>query len=127
VTEEIIRESNKEILNRENFFKAQQTHQEQSRTASKGMFKGGLSDTSEQTVMYHTATHLLLASLRKILGEHIYQKGSNITPERLRLDFPNDTKLTEEQVKQVEDLVNNAIEQKLDIHFEEYPKEKLLN
>lgn len=126
VTEEILKESNKEILDRDNFFKAQQTHQEQSRTASTGMFKGGLSDTSEQTVKYHTATHLLLASLRKILGEHVYQKGSNITPERLRLDFPNDTKLTEEQVKQVEDLVNNAIEQKLDIHFEEYPKEEAL-
>lgn len=126
VTEEILKESNKEILDRDNFFKAQQTHQEQSRTASTGMFKGGLSDTSEQTVKYHTATHLLLASLRKVLGEHVYQKGSNITPERLRLDFPNDTKLTEEQVKQVEDLVNSAIEQKLNIHFEEYPKEEAL-
>ncbi len=127
VTEEILKENNKEISNRDDFFTAQQEHQEKSRTASAGMFKGGLSDTSEQTIKYHTATHLLLAALRRVLGDHIYQKGSNITPERLRLDFPNDTKLTEQQVKDVEDLVNGAIEQNLDVNFKEYPKEEALN
>jgi alanyl-tRNA synthetase len=126
VIEEILQERGKEISDRDAFYTEQTKHQEQSRTASAGMFKGGLADTSEQTVKYHTATHLLLAALRKVLGDHVYQKGSNITPERLRLDFPNDSKLTDEQVKQVEDLVNGAIKQKLDVHFEEYPKEEAL-
>jgi len=126
VTEEILLEKNITLENREDFFLAQEGHQEKSRTASKGFFKGGLADTSEMSVKYHTATHLLLASLRKVLGNHVYQKGSNITPERLRLDFPNESKLTTEELKQVEDLVNSAIEQELDVTFEEYPKEEAL-
>ena len=126
VTEEILSERNATLENRQSFFSAQEEHQEKSRTASKGLFKGGLADTSEISVRYHTATHLLLASLRKVLGEHVYQKGSNITPERLRLDFPNESKLTSEELKQVEDLVNSAIEQELNVTFEEKPKEEAL-
>jgi alanyl-tRNA synthetase len=126
VTEEILAEKNVTLENRDSFFSAQKEHQEKSRSASKGLFKGGLADTSEVSVRYHTATHLLLASLRKVLGEHVHQKGSNITPERLRLDFPNESKLTPEELKQVEDLVNSAIEQELDITFEEHPKEEAL-
>jgi alanyl-tRNA synthetase len=126
VTEEILLENNISLENRQDFFLAQEEHQEKSRTASKGLFKGGLADTSEMSIKYHTATHLLLASLRKVLGSHVYQKGSNITPERLRLDFPNETKLTQKQLKQVEDLVNSAIEQELDVTFQEYPKEEAL-
>jgi alanyl-tRNA synthetase len=126
VTEEILAEKNATMENRQSFFSAQKEHQEKSRNASKGLFKGGLADTSEISVRYHTATHLLLASLRKILGEHVHQKGSNITPERLRLDFPNETKLTTEELKQVEDLVNSAINQELEVTFEEYPKEEAL-
>lgn len=126
LTEEILQEKGFKLENRELFQEAEQQHQEKSRTASKGLFKGGLADTSEMSTKYHTTTHLLLAALRKVLGDHVHQKGSNITPERLRLDFPNEAKLTPEQVKQVEDIVNDAISQKLDITYEEVSKEKAL-
>ena len=84
-------------------------HQELARSTSAGAFKGGLADDSAETVRLHTACHLLLAGLRKMFGNHIEQKGSNITSERLRFDFNFDRKLTEEEVKQLEDFVNNAI------------------
>ena len=126
VIEEILQEKGLELSDKESFQSAQQKHQEQSRTASAGMFKGGLADTSEKTVKYHTATHLLLSALRKVLGDHVYQKGSNITPERLRLDFPSEEKLTDEQIKKVEDLVNEAIQQELEVSYEEYPREEAL-
>jgi alanyl-tRNA synthetase len=90
------------------------------------MFKGGLADTSEMSTKYHTATHLLLAALQKVLGDNIYQKGSNITPERLRLDYPADDKLTDEQIKEVEDIVNEAIEASYDVNFKEMKKENAL-
>jgi alanyl-tRNA synthetase len=101
-------------------------HQEKSRQAAKGLFKGGLADTSEMSTKYHTATHLLLAALYKVLGPHIQQRGSNITPERLRLDFPNETKLTDEQIKRVEEMVNKAIQDGLEVTFEEMPREEAL-
>ncbi len=126
VTEEIVVEKGLSIQNREEFKKSQDEHQEKSRTASAGMFKGGLADTSEMTTKYHTATHLLLAALRKVIGEHVYQKGSNITSERLRLDFPNQEKLTEEQIHKVEELINHAIADGLDVSFKEYSKEEAL-
>ncbi len=94
-------------------------HQELSKTASAGMFKGGLQDTSEQTVKLHTAAHLMLAALRQVLGNHVVQKGSNITPERLRFDFSHPEKMTEEQKTKVQQLVNAAIEAKLDVIKEE--------
>jgi len=84
-------------------------HQELSRQATAGKFKSGLADNSETAVRMHTATHLLHAALRKVLGEHVQQKGSNITPERLRFDFSHPEKVTEEQLKKVEKLVNEAI------------------
>ena len=127
VTEEILKEKNIVVKNPEGFDESKKGHQQQSRTASVGIFKGGLADTSEISTKYHTTSHLLLASLRKVLGEHIYQKGSNITPERLRLDFPHPTKLTDEEIKKVEDLVNTAIKNSLDVHYEELPKEKALS
>lgn len=126
VTEEILQEKAIKLENRELFFEAEKEHQEKSRTASKGLFKGGLADTSEMSTKYHTASHLLLAALKKIVGEHVYQKGSNITPERLRLDFPNDSKLTPEEVKAVEDMVNEQIQNKLDVTFVEKDKEEAL-
>ncbi len=92
-----------------------QKHQELSRTASAGKFKGGLADHSEQITKLHTATHLLLAALRKVLGDHVFQKGSNITAERLRLDFSHPDKLTPEQMKQVQDLVNEQINKKIPV------------
>lgn len=72
-------------------------------------FKSGLGDTGEQTVKYHTATHLLHQTLRNILGEHVQQKGSNLTAERLRFDFTHPAAMTKEQVKEVEDKVNALI------------------
>lgn len=94
-------------------------HQELSRTASAGMFKGGLADSSEETTKLHTAAHLLLALLRKVLGEHVTQKGSNITAERLRFDFSHPEKMTPEQIAEVESLVNKAIEKKATVTMEE--------
>ncbi len=126
VIEEILSEKGTNILHREDFVNAQKQHQEKSRTASAGMFKGGLADTSETTTKYHTTTHLLLAALRKVLGDHVYQKGSNITSERLRLDFPNQEKLTDQQVQEVENIVNKAIQDELEVSFKEYSKEKAL-
>ncbi len=126
LTEEILQEKNFSIENIDDFKRAEEEHQDKSRTASKGLFKGGLADTSEKSIKYHTASHLLLAALRRVLGEHVYQKGSNITPERLRMDYPNDTFLTEEQVKEVEDLVNKQIEKGLKVGHKEMPKEEAL-
>jgi alanyl-tRNA synthetase len=99
-------------------------HQELSRTASAGKFKGGLADNGEETARLHTATHLLNASLRKVLGDHVYQKGSNITAERLRFDFTHNEKLTDEEKVEVEELVNKAIQDDLPISFEEMSVEE---
>lgn len=126
VIEEILNEKDIKIINLEGFEKAKQIHQDKSRTSSSGLFKGGLADTSEMSTKYHTATHLLLAALRKVLGNHVYQKGSNITSERLRFDFPNETKLTQTQIQEVEDIVNDAIKQGLSISYEEVKKDEAL-
>lgn len=108
----------------EHFSNLFKKHQELSRTASAGKFKGGLADHSTETTRLHTATHLLLAALRKVLGDHVYQKGSNITAERLRFDFPHPEKMTAEQISEVEKIVNQAIVAKLPVHFEEMSLEK---
>jgi len=93
-------------------------HQELSRTASAGTFKGGLADHSEEIVRLHTATHLLHRALREVLGEHVEQRGSNITKDRLRFDFTHAQKLTPEEIHKVEERVNAAIEKNLPVHFE---------
>lgn len=103
------------------FNEALEKHQELSRSASAGKFKGGLADHSTEVTRLHTATHLLLAALRKVLGDHVQQKGSNITAERLRFDFPHPDKMTPEQIAEVEKLVNEAIQSKLLVHMEEMP------
>lgn len=103
------------VVNEKEFEEELKKHQELSRTASAGMFKGGLQDSGEETAKLHTATHLLLAALRKVLGEHVFQKGSNITSERLRLDFSHPEKMTAEQLAEVEKLVNNEIQADLEI------------
>ena len=96
---------------------------ERSKTASKGMFKGGLSDTSDQTVKYHTACHLLLAALQSEVDSSIGQKGSNLTPERLRFDFNIDHKLTPEEIAAVEAKVNEWIAADLPVVYAEYDKD----
>lgn len=93
-----------------------------SRTAAAGKFKGGLADSSEETTALHTAAHLLLAGLRQVLGEHVTQKGSNITAERLRFDFNHETKMTPEQLSEVETYVNNAIASNATVSYEEIEK-----
>ncbi len=105
------------------FAKALDEQRERSKTASKGMFKGGLSDTSDQTVKYHTACHLLLAALQQEVDPSISQKGSNLTPERLRFDFNIDHKLTEDELKRVEERVNRWIEADLPVVHAEYDKD----
>jgi alanyl-tRNA synthetase len=108
-------------LNKEDFEKAKSDHIEQSRTLSAGKFKSGLADNSEIITKYHTCTHLLHAALRQILGTHVQQSGSNITAERLRFDFSHPEKLTDDQIKSIEDLVNQKITQSLDVVCETMP------
>ena len=98
-------------------------HQEKSRTASKGKFKGGLAGNSEIETKYHTATHLLNAALKKVIGSSVHQLGSNITDERLRFDFPCDHKMTDDEKKEVEDLVNGWIKEDLPVVKEQMSKE----
>lgn len=108
ITQELADEKGLRVDLRE-FQEELQKHQNLSRTASAGTFRGGLADSSEQTTKLHTTAHLMLAGLRKFLGSDVSQKGSNITAERLRFDFAWKDKMTQEQIKQVEDFVNNAI------------------
>ena len=99
-------------------------HQEKSRSASAGTFKGGLADSSFESAKLHSATHLLHSALRKVVGKDAAQRGSNITPERLRFDFVCDHKMTPEELKQVEDLVNEAIKADVPIVCEEMTLEE---
>jgi len=126
VTEEILKERNVNISDIDTFEKAKLEHQKKSQSSSAGIFKGGLADTSEMSTKYHTTSHLLLSALRKVLGEHVYQKGSNITPDRLRLDFPNENRLTDKEIKDIEAFVNNGIEQSLPVTYKEVSKEEAL-
>jgi alanyl-tRNA synthetase len=103
----------------EGFQKAFEKHQELSRSASAGQFAGGLADHSDESKRLHTATHLLHTALKKVLGDHVQQRGSNINQERLRFDFTHDEKMTPEQKEEVEKLVNDAIAAGIDIHFKE--------
>lgn len=103
---------------KEEFDRLLKKHQEKSRTASKGMFRGGLADHSEEIKKLHTATHLLHEALRRILGNHVQQIGSNITQERLRFDFVHPKPLTDEEIKKIEDLVNEQIKKNLKVEHE---------
>ena len=102
-------------------------HQEKSRLGSDQKFKGGLASTGEMETKYHTATHLLNAALKVVLGDHVHQKGSNITAERMRFDFSHPAKMTDEEKQKVEDLVNSWIEEGIDVKSEEMTKEEAIN
>jgi alanyl-tRNA synthetase len=115
---EIAREKSLSIDEKE-FNKLFKKHQELSRTASVGMFKGGLADTKEKTTQLHTVAHLMLAGLRKVLGNNVHQKGSNINGERIRFDFSHPEKMTDEQKKSVENFVNEAIRAKVLVTMKE--------
>jgi len=106
------------------FYQEKEKHQEISRKGAEKKFKGGLADESYETTKLHTAAHLLLQALREVLGEHVVQKGSNITSERLRFDFSHSEKLTDEQIKKVEELVNKKIKENLPVSCEEMTVEE---
>ncbi len=126
--EEVFRENIRLSDNyKEEFEAALKEQRERSQTASKGMFKGGLEDHGEQTVKYHTACHLMLAALQKLVDPTICQKGSNITAERVRFDFNLDHKMTEEELKSVEDQVNEWISADLPVVHDEYDKDYAKN
>jgi len=118
LTEEMAREKGFSV-DKEGFDKAYQKHQELSRQGAEQKFKGGLADNSEMTTNLHTATHLLHEALRRTLGTHVAQKGSNITAERLRFDFSHPEKMTSEQLSEVESIVNEMIRKSMDIKCEE--------
>ena len=102
----------------EGFKEAEKKHQELSRSQSAGTFKGGLAEQSEITTKYHTATHLLQQALVNVLGDHVAQKGSNITAERMRFDFTHPQPMTKEEIQQVEDIVNEQIKKDLPVTME---------
>jgi alanyl-tRNA synthetase len=123
ITEELASENGLSV-DREGFDKAFAKHQELSKQGAERVFKGGLADQSEMTTRLHTATHLLHKALRMVLGEHVQQKGSNITSERLRFDFSHPEKLSPEQIRQVERIVNEQIQRDLPVSFETMPLEE---
>ena len=122
VTQDLAEEQGIKIDNTE-FDRLFKEHQEKSRIGSEQKFKGGLSGNGEMETKYHTATHLLNAALKQVIGKDVHQKGSNITPERMRFDFSCDHKLTDEEKKKVEDLVNKWINEDLPVTIEEMSKE----
>lgn len=123
MTKELAREKGY-VVDEEGFNEAFKHHQEVSKQSEKGEFKGGLVDSSYECARLHTATHLLLAALRKMFGNDVHQCGSNITPERLRFDFNIDRKLTPEELAAIENEVNDNIKKAIDVEFYELPIEK---
>ncbi len=117
-TEELALENNLKI-DKDGYHKAFKQHQEKSRKGAAQRFKGGLADNSEQTTKLHTATHLLQAALREKYGQSVVQRGSNITPDRLRFDFSFDRKITDQELTEIEERVNQIIEKNIPVHFEE--------
>ncbi|HPO02729.1 MAG TPA: alanine--tRNA ligase-related protein, partial [Treponemataceae bacterium] len=123
LTEELAAENGLSV-NREEFDEAFKKHQELSRAGSEQVFKGGLADHSDETTAYHTATHLLQKALKMVLGDHVAQRGSNITAERMRFDFSHPEPMTPEQIAQVEKIVNEQISADLSVTMEMMPLEK---
>ena len=126
VTQDLAKENNMTI-DMDGFKELFKQHQEKSRAGSEQKFKGGLASTGEMETKYHTATHLLNAALKQILGNHVHQRGSNITAERMRFDFSHDAKMTDEEKKATEDLVNKWIEEAIPVEKFEMKKEEAVN
>ena len=125
MTEELAKEQGLKV-DMSDYQRLFEEHQEKSRLGSEQKFKGGLASTGEKEVAYHTATHLLNAALKVVLGDHVHQKGSNITEERMRFDFSHPSKMTEEEKQKVEDLVNKWIAEGLDVTIEEMSKDEAI-
>ena len=123
MTEELAKEQGLKV-DMSDFQRLFKEHQDKSRLGSEQKFKGGLASTGEKEIKYHTATHLLNAALKVVLGDHVHQKGSNITAERMRFDFSHNEKMTPEQKQEVEDLVNKYIEMAIPVEKLEMPKEE---
>ena len=122
VTEELATENGMKI-DKEGFDKLFKEHQEKSRAGSEQKFKGGLASTGEMETKYHTATHLLNAALKQVLGSHVHQRGSNITAERMRFDFSHPAKMTDEEKQKTEDLVNEWIKEAIPVEHIEMKKD----
>ena len=126
LTEELARELELKV-DIDGFKQKFKEHQEKSREGSTGKFKGGLASTGEMETKYHTATHLLNAALKQVLGSHVHQKGSNITAERMRFDFSHPAKMTDEEKQKAEELVNQYIDQAIPVEKMEMKKEDALS
>jgi len=126
MTKELAEENGLRV-DEESFLQEFKKHQDLSRAGAEQKFKGGLADHSEETKKLHTATHLLQAALRKVLGDHVAQKGSNITKDRLRFDFSHPEKMTDEQIKMTESLVNQAIAKDYPVTWQEMTVEEAKN
>lgn len=124
LTKELLEEEGKTIAEPEGFDVAAKEHSVASKSASTAKFAGGLGDKSETTVSFHTATHLLLAGLREVLGDHVHQRGSNITPERIRFDVSHPQKITKDELAEVVEFVNKAIAAEASVHHFEMDKEE---
>jgi len=127
LTVEILAEDGLKLQNPDGFDKAALEHSEKSRTAAAGKFKGGLAEHSEVTTAYHSATHLMLAGLRKVLGDHVHQKGSNITADRIRFDFSHPEKVTRDQLDEVEAYVNDGIKAAATVTMREMGKQDAMD
>lgn len=125
VTKDLAAENNMTI-DMKKFEELFKVHQEKSRAGAEHKFKGGLATTGEMETKYHTATHLLNAALKQVLGSHVHQRGSNITAERMRFDLSHDSKLTPEEKQKIEDLVNEWIKQAIPVERMEMEKEKAI-
>jgi len=126
LTKEVASERNMDV-DEDGFKQKFKEHQEKSRTAAKGKFKGGLSGNGEIETKYHTATHLLNAALKQVIGDSVHQMGSNITEERMRFDFSCDHKLTDDEKKQTEDLVNKWINEGHEVTHEQMTKDEAIS
>ncbi len=126
LTEELFRDKG-QTIDQEQFYAEFEKHRSLSQTSAKGMFKGGLQDHSDDTKKHHTATHLMNQALHQVLGDHIVQRGSYVSADKLRFDFNHPQKLTETEIQQIEEIVNQKISEDLPMTYVDLPKDQALN